>query len=239
MPPTPRAIVPVPILEGVVVPDALVEFLTTVPVVVLGYHEIPEQTLPEQAREEFGDRASEALADLARTFESAGGSVETELAFTHDPAGTIRTVVEETDRGVVVRPNPVDSIERVVVAIRQAELVPAITATVVALVGPTDASITLLYATTDEDDADAGRQVLSGMATALEEAGVSGRRIERVVERADDVETVLLETSSEYDLIVLGEEDPGILSWVFDTTPERVAEATLSPVLVVHGALVD
>lgn len=233
---TPRVIVPVAVLEGEVLPEALVEFLSTVPVSILGYHEIPEQTLPEQARDEFGERASAELATLAEGFDTYGGTVETELAFTHDPAETVRRVLEETDRGVLLRPNPVRSVDAVAVAVRRPDLAPAITATVGALVGPSDASITLLYASTGEDEA-AARQVLSGMATTLAEAGIPDQRITRVVERGDDVETVLLDASDEHDLVVLGEDDPGVLQWLFRSTTERVAERTLSPVLVVQRPL--
>lgn len=227
-------IVPVEILEGDVIPDALIEFLSTVPIVLMGYHEIPEQTLTEQARDEYGERATEELAALAEAFESYGGAVETELVFTHDPAKTIQRVADGIDRGVILRPNPVQTIEQVIVAVRRADLVPAITATAAALVGPTDTSITLLYATTADENEESGRRVLTGMTTTLEEAGIPKQRLTQRVEPAGDVETVLLDASSEHDLIVLGEDDPGIMQWLFGTATERVAEQTLSPVLVVQ-----
>jgi hypothetical protein len=49
--------VPVAILKGETVPDAVVELLSTLPVVVLGYHVLPEQTAPGQARMQFEDQA--------------------------------------------------------------------------------------------------------------------------------------------------------------------------------------
>lgn len=231
---TPQVIVPVEILERDVIPDALIEFLSAVPVVLLGYHEIPEQTLTEQARDEYGERTTEELAALVEAFESYGGAVETELVFTHDPAKTIQRVADDIDRGVILRPNPVQTIEQVIVAVRRDDLVPAITATAAALLGPADTSITLLYATTADENEESGRRVLTGMTTTLEEAGISKQRLTQRVEPADDVETVLLDASSEHDLIVLGEDDPGIMQWLFGTTTERVAEQTLSPVLVVQ-----
>ncbi|MEF8814557.1 MAG: universal stress protein [Halovenus sp.] len=75
------------------------------------------------------------------------------------------------------------------------------------------------------------------MATTLEEAGISERRLTQRVEQVDDVETVLLDESSAHDLIILGEDDPGILKWLVGPTTERVAERTLSPVLVVQRSL--
>lgn len=229
---TPRVIVPVPILEADVIPDALMEFLSTVPIVLLGYHEIPEQTLPEQAREEYEKEASDALAELADTFESYGATVETRLFFTHDLTQTVQRVLEDVDRGVVYHPNPVQGVEQVLVEVRRPEFVPAIAATTASLVGPTDASITLLFAA-DEDE-DTGRRILSGICTTLEEAGISDQRISTVVERTADPETTILDCADQHDLVILGEDDPSILDWIFGEMPERITEQTLVPVLVVH-----
>ncbi|MFA9518146.1 universal stress protein [Halopenitus sp. H-Gu1] len=229
---TPQIIIPVSILEGHVVSETLIEFLSSVPIVVLGYHEIPEQTLPEQAQDEFGDRASEELADLEDAFESYDATVETELVFTHDLAQAIQQVVEDVDRGVVCHPNPVQNVENVLVEVRRPELVPAITATITALVGPTDATITLLYA--GDEDEETGHRTLSGIATTLEEAGISDQRISQVTERTADPETTILDRADRQDLFILGEDDPSFLNWIFGEMSERIAERTLAPVLVVQ-----
>lgn len=234
---TPQVIIPVAVLEGEIIPETLIEFLSTVPVVILGYHEIPEQTLSEQARDEFGEKAAQEVSTLADTFESYDGTVETEVVFTHDLTRTIQQVVEDVDRGVVLRPNPVQEIDQVIVAIRDDQLAPAITATVAALVGPTAASITLLCTIAEDETEESGYRVLSGMTTTLEKAGIPEQRVSEYVKQADDVETVLLDASAEHDLIILGEDDPGILNWLFGSTPERVADQSLSPVLVVQRSL--
>jgi nucleotide-binding universal stress UspA family protein len=232
---TPRVVVPVAVLEGEVIPDALVEFLSAVPVVLLGYHQIPEQTLPEQARDEFGEQAAAELADLAAAFEARDSPVETRLAFTHDPARTVQQVVESVDRGVVLRPNPVQAVDRMLVVLRRAELLPAIAALVAALAGPTDATISLLVAADEEDAFEA--RLADGLATTLREAGIPEERIDRVTEPIGDSESVLLDASDEHDLVVLGEDLPGILPRIFGDTSERVAERTLAPVLVVQQPL--
>ncbi|KPN29492.1 hypothetical protein SY89_00205 [Halolamina pelagica] len=230
MPETPHVIVPVAVLEGEVVPDPLVEFLSSAPVVVLGYHRIPEQTTPEQAREEFGERANRELETLTEAFEAGAATVESRLAFTHDVAQTIQRVVEEVDRGVVLRPNPVQHVDTVFVGVRNSTLVPAITATVATLVGPTDAELSLRRLQGGAGDG----QLLAGMETALQEAGITDDRItvdsREAVSIGDAVETI----SEEQDLVILGEDDPSILNVVWEPTPERVAERTLAPVLVVQ-----
>ncbi|MEF8827463.1 MAG: universal stress protein [Haloarcula sp.] len=231
---TPRVILPIAVLEGEVIPDALIEFLSSVPVVLLGYEEIPEQTHADQAREQFGEQASEELRSLEEAFEACDGTVDTKLLFTHDIARAIEQAVEDADRGVVCHPNPVQAVEHVLVEVRRPVLTPAIAATTAVLVGPTDATITLLYAA-DENEADeSGQHALSGLSTTLEEAGISAQRISRVVERTDNPEATMVDRAEAHDVVILGADEPSILNWIFGDMPEEVAEQTLAPVLVVQ-----
>lgn len=231
---TPRVILPVAVLEGEVIPDALIEFLSSVPVVLLGYEEIPEQTHADQARERFGEQASEELRSLEEAFEACDATVDTKLVFTHDIAKAIQQAVEDTERGVVCHPDPVQAVEHVLVEVRRPELTPAIAATTAALAGPTDATITLLYAA-DERGADTSSQhALSGLATTLEEAGISAQRISLAVERTDNPEATIVDRAEAHDVVILGADEPSILNWIFGEMSEEVAEQTLSPVLVVQ-----
>lgn len=231
---TPRVILPVAVLEGAVIPDALIEFLSSVPVVLLGYEEIPEQTHADQAREQFGEQASEALRSLEEAFEACDATVDTKLVFTHDIAKLIQQTVENADRGIVCHPNPVQAVEHVLVEVRRPELMPAIAATTAALVGPTDATITLLYAAAENEADETGQQALSGLSTTLEEAGISAQRISQVVERTDDPEATIVDRAEAHDVVILGADEPSILNWIFGEMSEEVAEQTLSPVLVVQ-----
>lgn len=227
---TPHVIVPVAVLEGEVIPETLIDFLASAPVVVLGYHRIPEQTTPKQARDEFEDQASRELSNLTDAFESREANVESRLAFTHDVSETIERVVEEVDRSVVLRPNPVESVDKVFVGARDSDLVPAMTATVATLVGPTDAELALRYI----DGRDGGEQLLSGMETALQEAGIPEDRLTVASDDSISLDDAIATIREDYDLAVLGEDDPGIFEYVFESATEQVAERTLAPVLVVQ-----
>ncbi|MEF8938122.1 MAG: hypothetical protein V5A32_09240, partial [Halovenus sp.] len=177
---------------------------------------------------------AQELRSLEEAFETCDATVETKLVFTHDIAQAIEQALEDVDRGVVCHPNPVQAVQHVLVEVRRPELTPAIAATTAALVGPTDATITLLYAV-DEDEADeSGRQALSGVSTTLEDAGISAQRISRVVERTDDPEATIVNRAEAHDVVILGVDEPSILNWIFDDMTEEVAEQTLAPVLVVQ-----
>ncbi len=57
----PSVLVPLRVLEGESVPEGVPDLLGDAHVVLLGYHVLPEQTAPGQARMQFEDRAMERL----------------------------------------------------------------------------------------------------------------------------------------------------------------------------------
>ncbi|MDY7083395.1 MAG: universal stress protein, partial [Halobacteria archaeon] len=89
-----KTLVPVEVLEGESVPQGVVELLSNVPVFVLGYHEVPEQTAPDQARSQFGEKANAKLDEIVEAFEQAGAEVESRLVFTQDSNKTLERVTD-------------------------------------------------------------------------------------------------------------------------------------------------
>lgn len=174
------------------------------------------------------------MQSLEEAFEACGVTVDTKLVFTHDIANAIEQAVDDVDRGVVCHPNPLQTVEHVLVEVRRSELTPAIAATTATLVGPTDATITLLYAADEHEADESGERALSGVSMTLEEAGISAQRISRVVERTDNPEATIVDRAEAHDVVILGADEPSILNWIFGDMSEKVAEQTLSPVLVVQ-----
>ena len=60
----PSVLVPIRVLEGESIPEGVPELLANAHVVLLGYHEIPEQTAPGQARMQFEERAQRKLESI-------------------------------------------------------------------------------------------------------------------------------------------------------------------------------
>ena len=97
-----RVLVPVAVLEGESVSPGLISLLGTVDVTVLGYHVLPEQTPPDQARLQFEERATSALEDISQEFRAAGGATDHRLVFTRDREQTMQRVAERSpDNGDV------------------------------------------------------------------------------------------------------------------------------------------
>jgi nucleotide-binding universal stress UspA family protein len=229
----PKVLVPVKVLEGQTVPEPLIEFLAPSDVVVLGYHVIPEQTATEQASMQFEDRAREAVADIAAGFEAAGRGVERRVAFTHDRDQTIARVAEEVGATAVLLPNPVGDVEDVLVAVRGAIDVDRLADLVATLLAEGDQRVTLWGLGNGTADFDAEAAVERARET-LRDRGLAGTRVTAETTASDAPVRDVVERSGEFDVIVMGEGGPTLLSLLLGDAPERVAEETVAPVLVVR-----
>lgn len=227
-------LVPVEVLEGESIPDALGDLLRTVDVVVLGYHVLPEQTPPGQARLQFEDRAQKRLDDVTSAFEKAGGTVETRLVFTHDEDQTIDRIAEETGSDAVLLSNPASEVERLLVPLRGAVDPERITAFVVALVGGRDIHVTLLSITDSEEGTDDGTTMAEEAATRLREGGIPEAAIETEVTESASPVTAITTAAEDHDVVVMGEPEPSLWSALLGEEDERVATQSIGPVLVVR-----
>ena len=230
----PSILVPLRVLEGESVPEGVPELLAPTHVVLLGYHVIPEQTAPGQARMQFEDRAMERLDEYETMFEEAGATVERRLVFTHDGQKTIDRMTTEHDCLAALVPNATGPVEDVLVAVRGTVGVDRIARVVGGLFGETDASVTLYHvAESDETDEDVGT-LLDGMVNRLEAQGLDASRIETRVERDQEAFDAIVDAADAFDVVVMGESDPSLATFVFGMPADQVADRFLGPVLVVQ-----
>lgn len=228
-----RVLVPVRILEGESVSQGIVDLLSDSHVVLLGYHRVPDQTAPGQARMSFEDRAQATLADLATAFEEAGATVDTRLVFTHDPGQTLRRVAREADTPALVHLGVVMAVEDVLVVLH-GDIDPERIGTVAApLLAGRDASVTLLEV--GDEDAESGMGEV--VASRLVDGGVDEDHISvRRSERSAAVETIV-EAAAMADVVFLGEREPSfehlVSNAVFGDFEQRVADESLTAVVEV------
>ncbi|KAB1189917.1 universal stress protein [Haloferax sp. MBLA0076] len=232
-----RVLVPVAILKGQVIPDQVVRLLSRSAVVLLGYHEIPEQTAPEQAREQFEAKAREELQELVDAFESRGTTVETRLVFTHDESQTIERIATEAGCDAVLLSNPAPTIDRIIVPIKEKINLESIAQVVAGVSREQEVEITLFHAVDDESDVPDGELLLSEVSDELTVLGIRSDQLSRVVAVAENPLQALIEASHDHDVVVMGEEEPTIRGRLFGETSDRVAEQTVGPVLVVRRPL--
>jgi len=221
-----RILVPLEILEGQSVSAGLVDLLAPLDVTVLGYHVLPEQTPPDQARLQYEDRATDALEDL--TAEFGDRTADHRLVFTHNRKQTFDRVAEETGATAYAIPGTTGPIERLLVALTGDVAVDRITSFVTALIGDRDIAVTLFLSTDDEH---AGREFLESAAVTLFDRGL---HVQTELSVDEPPLEALVDAATNHDAIVMGERAPSLRTLVFGEEAERVATESIGPVLVVR-----
>lgn len=229
----PCVLVPLAVLEGQTVPEAVAELLSTVPVVLLGYHDLPEQTPPDQARLQFEDRATATLDDVEAVIDGVGGTAEQRLVFTPDRDETVDRIAAEEGCAAVLLTNPTRGVERLLVSLRRGEPV-RVARFVAALIGDRDIAVTLLSVARDEDAEERRRERLDAAREALAERGLPRDRIAEEVAISKTPVRTVVEAADDHDAVVTAERRRSIEEAVFGERARRIARESLAPVLVVR-----
>ncbi|MCS3699301.1 nucleotide-binding universal stress UspA family protein [Salinibacter ruber] len=216
---------------------ALIDALSPLRVVLLGWFSVPEQTSPAQARDQFGAEAEDTLGAAARQFEEAGAEVTTRLVFTGDELDTISRVSVEESCDAVLIPGPVEQLRRVLVPLRGIQNVREIAPFVADLCQDGTARVTLLHILEGDETTAASREdVLEPAAERMRSAGIGAGLLELNSVAADSPADTIVEWAGEHDLVVLGETQPSVREVLFGTMPEQIVEAVNVPIIVVrHG----
>ncbi|ELZ29424.1 UspA domain-containing protein [Halosimplex carlsbadense 2-9-1] len=226
-----RVLVPLAILEGASVSAGLLDLLETVDVTVLGYHVLPEQTPPDQARLQYEDRANEALDDVTEEFAATGGAADHRLVFTHDRRKSIDRVAAELEADAFAITGATGPVERLLVPVTGEVAVDRITDFVATLVGGRAIEVTLFLATGSAEGAgDEGRARLDDAAAALTDAGVA---VETRTATGNPFDA-LVDAATGHDAVVMGEQAPSLSTLLFGEESERIAAETVGPVIVVR-----
>jgi nucleotide-binding universal stress UspA family protein len=230
----PSVLVPVRVLEGESIPEGVPDLLANAHVVLLGYHVIPDQTAPGQARMQFEERATQRLDEYETMFEEAGATVQRRLVFTHNGQKTIDRMITEYDCMAVCVPNSTGPVEDVLVAVRGAVAMDRLARVVAGVFGGTDAVVTVYHVAEEGETDEDAETLLGGLVDRLEELGIEKSAIEVEIERDQDAFDALVDAAEGYDVVVMGESDPSLATFVFGMPAEQVADRFLGPVLVVH-----
>ncbi|RZH67221.1 universal stress protein [Natrinema altunense] len=234
-----RVLIPVAIFEGESVPRTIVDALASIPVVLLGYRELPDQTGTDQARAQYGDRARAELEELRTIFEEAGCDVTSRLAFTHDRLETFERVAVDDSCDAVLVLNPAPVLETILVAVRSEVNVEHIARLLATILDGTTLELTLFHVAPDESKRAAGTELLETARSELVAAGVDGGRIDSTVVVDESPTDAIVEAAADHDLLVAGESRPSIRRVIFRDRVKRLARRTVDPVLVIRGEYLE
>ncbi|WP_135664894.1 universal stress protein [Halorhabdus rudnickae] len=235
----PSVLVPIRILEGESLPEGVPKLLANAHVVLLGYHVVPSQTAPGQARMQFEDRALDRLEEFETALADAGATIDHRLVFTHDAQQTIDRQITENDCLAALVPRALADLEDILVAVRGTVGIDRLARVVTGLFGDRDIDITLYHVTSaDETDEDAD-VLLDGLTDRLVEAEIDPARIKTRTDRDVKPIEAIADLAETYDAVVMGESDPTLATFVFGMPADQVAERFLGPVLVVQREPTD
>lgn len=220
-----RVLVPIEILEGDALSPGLIDLLEPLEVVLLGFHELPDQTPPDQARLQYEERATDALDDIAEGFD---GEVETKLVFTNDREKTMDRMAEELTVDAYVIRGATGDVENLLVSLSGQTDADRVGSFVRTLVDGRTIGVTLVVA---GEDAATRKEVLESVADSLEQSGIDVET--RVLPDSSPLDA-LVESIPRHDAVVMGEMAPSLSSFVLGDPEERVAAETVGPVLVVR-----
>ncbi|WP_253736557.1 universal stress protein [Halohasta salina] len=227
-------LVPVAALQGESLSEAVLDLLSSVEVVLLGYHEVPDQTALEQARDQYGSRLRRRLSDYASLFEPDAEAVTTHTVFTHNPQQTIERVAIDEASTAILLINPAPVIDRVLVPIRGPVNLDQLTTTTAEVVDGTDSEVLLFHAARTEADRESGEELLSTAADQLATAGVDPDRIATQVRVTRSPLRAITTAADDAEFVIIGERKPSLTDRIFGDVADRLATSTAGPVLVVR-----
>ena len=211
----------------------LIEDLSSLDVLVLGHYDLPEQTPASSAREQFGEAAQATLDGIAASFADAGASVRTRLVFGKDRAAAIRQVAVEEGCAAELDPAPTEGIARILVPLPDVAEFDRLPTFIRVLSEDSTQRITLFHVVEGEERRERGEAMVSETRERLIEDGFAADAVDTLVVEGDEHDEEILRVAADYDAVVMYEPESSLGDRVFGTLPDRIADETGDPVIVV------
>jgi hypothetical protein len=220
------------------VTPSIVGTLGPTQVVVLGYWPIPDQSAPQQVREQFEDEARASLDAIRKPIEQQGIDIVTELSFTRDRDQLIDRVANRHGCSSVLVPGTVRTTppESVLVLLKSDSELDRIVEALSMLFADSDVDILLFHALERGDDAESTEYMLHRVADRLTDQGISRDRIRwKQSDRGPRVDAIVSEVSN-HDLVVLNESEPSVRERLFGSVQSAIADRTDRPSLTIRAS---
>lgn len=231
--PASKLLVPIDLRREEELSDFLVELTASLDILLLGYWLVPDQSSPEQIRDQYRDEAEQTLQKLVDRFQLEKAALATRLAFTADVGKTIEEVANEENCDAILVPRPVDDISSILIPVREAVSFDRLQNFVADLVEDYHSEITFLFFA-DSDKHDEKELVIKGLKKVLGDRGVDEASIREEVIDADNVTGDILKRARGHDLIIMSRTAPKLLNKLMRSVDEKVARGALAPVIVVR-----
>jgi nucleotide-binding universal stress UspA family protein len=235
---THRILVPFELPDADPISPVLVQDLSGMEIVALGHFNLPEQTPPDAGRAQFGEEVEAELDELVAPFREAGTEVTTRLVFGKDRAQTIDRIAIEEGCDAELDPAPTEDIERILVPLVDTENLDRLEDFVGSIMEENTWEVTLFHvaeqAFSADEDPDRMESMLDGARETMIDDGFDHDMVDVSVVVSENHDEEILTKADEYDAVVMGEADPDIRERIFGTLPDRIADRTGDPVIIVR-----
>lgn len=228
-----RILVPFELPDPEPLSQTLIDDIASLDIVLLGHYNIPEQTPSEAAAEQFGDDARETLSEIATRFTDAGASVKTRLEFGKDRASTINRVAAEEDCDAELDPAPTEEIGSILVPLPDVPEFSRLPTFVRVLAEDTTSEVTLFHAVEGEESREQGTQIVTETRDGMIAEGFDAELLDTMIAEGTEHDAEILRAAADYDAVVMYEAESRLGDRIFGTLPDRIANETGDPVIVV------
>jgi nucleotide-binding universal stress UspA family protein len=222
-------LVPVDVSDEPPALDVL-DVLSPLEVVLLGYFPVPDQAEPALIKAEYEAEAESRLVDIA----DGRPDLTEVLVFTHDREATIDRVAEQYDCDAVLAPGAVREIDRVLVPIRGDVNLERIISVTARLLEASGATVTLFHSVTEDADESYGEFLLRGATDRLEEFGIDEARVTWELSEGGTPSQEIVDLGDEFDIVVLGESEPSLRERIIGDVLSQIVDDLESPALIVR-----
>jgi hypothetical protein len=230
----PKLLVPVDASDPAELPLEFVDLLCPMDIVVLGIYPVPDQTAPEQLRDEFRAEAKAAIEPAVRSFANRCTDVESVLVFTRDRVQTTDRVANDYECDAVLVPGTVERLDRILVSLKDEQNMFRVLEVVGLLAEAGEPNVTLFHSESVAQGSAKSELYLRGATDWLTERGLDRERISWEEPTEETQESDLVDLARDHDFVITGESDPGIRERVVGDMPDRIHEQTDRPVLTVR-----
>ena len=214
--------------------DVLVESLAPLDIVAMGHFQVPEQTPTEMARDQFEADAQAELDEVAAPFREQSLSVSTRLVFGKTRADAINRVMLEEECAAELDPAPTEGIDRILVPIPASAEFTRLPEFIEVLCEASTQEITLFHVVEGEESIEQGEQILADVHEGLLDAGLDDDLVDTRIVEGHDHDEEILAAAADYDAVVMYDAASRIRDRVFGTLPDRIANQTSDPVIMVR-----
>lgn len=233
----PRILVPMEIPDFTPLPAALINAFRDLELMILGYNIVPEQTSPEQSREEFEEEATENLEQIIHDMKARHIDVEQKLIFTPDLAKSVNQYIEDKNCHAILTAQPIDEVKRLLVPLySKKQITPRLATVLYDLVQSNRLPVSIILLTSGEKESEQHEDVLQLREEAISQlnrVGIDDEQIRINKAKVPDIAKAVQKLSGEDDVIILAEADPSKRGSLLDTVHDEIQDAVSCPVLVV------